>query len=111
MTNDELENLMKFIVERQAETAERMAEMNARQAAMLERQADHDERITRFERSYTVIAGLLEKHDTQIEDVTTAVNRLTATVERYITERGDKGNRGRGEREKRKGPDVSRMLT
>ncbi len=96
MTNDELENLMKFIVERQAETAERMAEMNARQATMLERQDDHDERIARFERSYTVIAGLLQKHDTQIEDLTTALNRLSATVERYISARGNNGSSGGG---------------
>ncbi len=63
MTNDELERIMDFIVERQEFAAVQIA-------ALAERQTDHDESIARFERSYTVIAELLQKHDTQITELT-----------------------------------------
>jgi ABC-type transporter Mla subunit MlaD len=65
------------------------------------RLAAQDERIARFERSYTAIADLLERHDGQIVAVTSNVNKLTevvsslsATVDRYIRARGNNGAGG-----------------
>ncbi len=99
MTNEELENVMNFIIERQERT--------------VEQQAEHDERIARFERSYTVIADLLQRHDSQIVTLTdnannvneavaglamnlaelnASVSRLSTTVERYIKARGNGSN-------------------
>ena len=63
-----------------------------RQIEFAKRQENHDERTARFERSYTVITGLLEKHDTQIEALTEGLNDLIAAVNRYVTARGDGGN-------------------
>ncbi len=112
MTNEELERMMNFIIERQERT--------------VAQQAEHDERITRFERSYVEIAELLKAHDAQLVGVTTngnaistaveslaaiavrhdetvkrhdeqiaemreSINRLTRAVERYITARGNNG--------------------
>lgn len=94
MTNDELERIMNFIIERQEYAADQIAKVT-------ERQGDHDVRIARFERSYTEIAGLLTKHDDQLVAVTNNVNKLTevvsslsATVDRYITARGNNGSGG-----------------
>ena len=70
MTNDELERIMNFIIERQEYATEQIAKTTARQEG-------HEERIARFERSYTVIAELLAKHDTQIVAVTEGHNKLT----------------------------------
>lgn len=103
MTHEELENAMNFIIERQKRTAEQ--------------QAEHDERIARFERSYAAIADLLQRHDSQILTLTdnanttnevvaglavslaelnATVNRLSATVDRYILARNN-GTSGNGQ--------------
>ncbi len=124
MTNEELEELMNFIIIRQ----ERMV---TQQERTVEQQKEHDERLARFERSYAVLVKLLEKHDAQIIAVTTdgnkanraiedlatiairndetvaghdkqiaelreSINNLTRTVDRYITSRsnGSNGNAG-----------------
>lgn len=122
MTNEELEELMNFIIIRQ----ERMV---TQQERTVEQQQEHDERLARIERSYAVLVKLLEKHDAQIIAVTTDgnkanraiedlatiairndetvaghdkqiaelrenINSLTRTVERYITARGNNGNGG-----------------
>ncbi|HEX8474555.1 MAG TPA: hypothetical protein VF666_11015 [Pyrinomonadaceae bacterium] len=79
MTNDELERIMNFIVERQEVAAGQIA-------ALAANQAEHDERIARFECSYTAIAELLVRHDTQLVALTDSLNTLTHTVERYISE-------------------------
>ncbi len=67
MTNEELERIMNFIIERQERT--------------VEQQAEHDERIARFERSYTAIANLLQQHDEQLVEVTTNLNGANRAVE------------------------------
>jgi chromosome segregation ATPase len=122
MTNEELEELMNFIIIRQ----ERMV---SQQERTVEQQQEHDERLARFERSYAVLVKLLEKHDAQIIAVTTdgnkanraiedlatiairsdetvaghdkqiaelrdSINNLTRTVDRYITSRGNNGDGG-----------------
>lgn len=94
MTNDELERVMNFIIERQEVAAEQLAALAVQQAQMGNAQGDHDERIARFERSYNVIADLLQRHDTQIVALTDGLNNLTRIVERYITARGNGGNGG-----------------
>jgi len=115
MTNDELERLMNFIIERQehitdqqAISAEQLAQAETIMAALAQSQLQtdkrltaQDERIARFERSYMAIADLLERHDGQIVAVTANVNKLTevvsslsATVDRYITARGNNGSGG-----------------
>lgn len=96
MTNDELERIMNFIIERQETFAEQLTQAQTIITALAARQEKHDERIARFERSYTVITGLLEKHDTQIEAVTEGLNNLIATVNRYIAARGDGSNGSSG---------------
>ncbi len=108
MTPEELERLMNFIIERQERISEHQ-EHGAEQLAQAEtiitalaqsqlqndqRLGDHDERIARFERSYATIAGLLERHDTQLVALTDGLNRLTQTVDRYITARGNNGSGG-----------------
>jgi chromosome segregation ATPase len=107
MDNDELERVMNFIIQRQevaaeqqAITAEQMAQaetiINALAKSQLhadEQLESHGERIARFERSYTVIADLLNRHDTQLVALTDGLNKLAQTVERYITARGN-GNGG-----------------
>ncbi len=110
MTNDELERVMNFIIARQEQGAEQLAQaetiinalaQNQRQtdeqlAALAASHGDHDERIARFERSYSAIADLLQKHDGQIDALTGAVNQLTDTVNRYITARGNGHDNGQG---------------
>jgi chromosome segregation ATPase len=98
MTNDELERIMNFIIERQERTAAQLA-ANAEQLAqsealinalvqrhleMGEKLDDHDERVARFERSYTVISNLLQKHDTQLVALTDGHNNLAELQERTI---------------------------
>ncbi len=108
MTNDEIERIMNFIIERQERVAEQQAVTAAqlaqseaiinvlakRQLEADEQMDDHDERIARFERSYTVISNLLQKHDTQIDAVTEGLNNLITTVNRYITTRGNGNGEG-----------------
>jgi hypothetical protein len=108
MTNEELERIMNFIIERQEQGADQLTQAEAIIIALAESQlqtdkrlAAQDERIARFERSYTAIADLLERHDGQIVVVTANVNKLTevvsslsATVDRYITARGNNGSGG-----------------
>ena len=110
MDNDELERLMQFIIQRQevaaeqqVRTAEQMAQAETIITALAKSQLhadeqleDHDQRIARFERSYTAIADLLQKHDGQIDMLTGAVQQLTETVERYITARGNGNSNGHG---------------
>jgi septal ring factor EnvC (AmiA/AmiB activator) len=108
MSDDELERIMNFIIERQEAGADQLAQAESIITALANVQTQtskqltaHDDRIARFERSYVAIAELLEKHDSQIANVTENVNRLTdavtalsTTVERYITARGNNGSLG-----------------
>lgn len=96
MTNDELEKIMNFIIERQEQGAEQLAQaetlINALAQSQLQTNGQlekQDERLARFERSYTTIAELLQKHDGQLLALTDGLNKLTQTVERYITARGN----------------------
>jgi len=103
MTNEELERVMNFIIERQevaadqqALSAEQLAQAETIITALARKQlqtdeqiAAHDDRIARFERSYTGIADLLQKHDGQLVALTDGLNSLTRAVERYITARGN----------------------
>ena len=102
MTNDELERIMNFIIQRQERSAEHQGRVDERldrvfegleqvQAALAElarRDADKEQRIARFERSYVAISELLQRHDGQIVALTDGLNSLTRTVERYINARG-----------------------
>jgi chromosome segregation ATPase len=129
MSNEELERIMNFIIGReeyaatqivrlndgQARLNEAQARVNEAQAKLIEQPGDHDERIARFERSYVVIAQLLEKHDKQLDSVTEGLNnvtdglanvtnrlasvtdeiaKLTMLVNRYIAARGNGSNGG-----------------
>jgi len=115
MSNEELERVMNFIIERQEYASEQIARLteaqtrlseaqtrlSEAQARLTEQQGNHEERIARFERSYVAIAQLLEKHDDQLEAVTEGLNnvadglaKLTTLVTRYIAARGDGGNGG-----------------
>jgi ABC-type transporter Mla subunit MlaD len=108
MTNDELERIMNFIIERQERVTEQqertqsvLAETQSVLAELAARDGDKEQRIARFERSYTTIAGLLTKHDDQLVAVTSNVNKLTevvsalsTTVDRYIRARGNNGAGG-----------------
>lgn len=90
------EALINALIERQerttkqqAATAERMAVSEAlinalaqRQLEMGEQLDDHDERIARFERSYTAISNLLQKHDTHLVALTDGHNNLVELQER-----------------------------
>jgi len=89
MDNDELERVMNFIIVRQERIAEQQEKAAEQIVALASNQAEHDERIARFERSYTVIADLLNRHDTQLVALTDGLNKLTQTVERYITAQGN----------------------
>jgi len=100
MTPEEIEKLMQFIIARQERIAE-LQEISASQITLLTtvqvdqnaRLDEHSERIARFERSYSVIADLLQRHDGQLVALTDGLNSLTRTVERYITAQGN-GNGG-----------------
>ena len=96
MTPEELERVMNFIIERQEFAAEQIATLAQNQVTHDGRLAEHNERIARFERSYTAISDLLQKHDTQIESLTKGLNNLIETVNRYITARGSNGAGGDG---------------
>lgn len=113
MTNDELERVMNFIIERQervtaqyeriaAQHEQFSAEMREQQelarvlldtqAALTEsvirlttKDADHDERIARFERSYIAITELLRAHDSQLGENTTSINGTNDTVRELVT--------------------------
>lgn len=94
MSNEELERIMNFIVERQEYASEQIVRLTEAEARLAELLKDHEERIARFERSYIRIAQLLEKHDDQLEAVTKGLNDLTTLVTRYIAARGDGSNGG-----------------
>lgn len=115
MTNDELERIMNFIIERQEriteqqeltqtiliQLARRDEELARRDEQLARRDDDKEQRIARFERSYTAISDLLVNHDDQLIAVTDNVNKLTdvvaalsATVDRYISARGNNGANG-----------------
>jgi ABC-type transporter Mla subunit MlaD len=101
MTNDELERIMNFIIERQERITEQQQETQAVLgetqtilAELARRDSDKEQRIARFERSYVAIGELLAKHDDQLVTVTDNVNKLTETVDRYITARGNNGSGG-----------------
>ncbi len=129
MTNDEIEKIMNFMIERQErfdEQVKRIADLQEQTSQhqkvsavqleqaeamiklLVERHLVHEERldldketlneyndrIKRFERSYTVIADLLQKHDTQIESMTDGINNLTATVNRYIAAHNNGSSNG-----------------
>lgn len=100
MSDEELKRLMQFIIKRQEQGAEQLAQADALINALAKSQLhaneqleQQDERIARFERSYVSIADLLKKHDDQLVALTDGLNSLTRTVERYITARGN-GNAG-----------------
>lgn len=117
MTNEELRDVMNFIITRQKRIADQQEQAQAQkiinqlaenQLTQSGRIDEHNERLARFERSYTAIAGLLQNHDGQIgaltdngnvtigavAELTANVAKLTATVERYITARGTSGDNG-----------------
>ena len=115
MSNEELERIMNFIIERQEYTTAQLAKITEAHDRSAERLDDHDERNARFERSYVAIAQLLEKHDDQLlavteglnsvtdrlaivshglANVTVGLDRLTTLVDRYIAARGNGENGG-----------------
>ncbi len=122
MTNEELERVTRSITEWQEVAAKNIAEITRTQAEHAETQAERDERIKRFERSYSTITDLLQRHDAQLVAVTdnsnnlnevvanlaislaetnavlaitnATVDRLSATVDRYITARSNNGSNG-----------------
>ncbi len=108
MTNDELERIMNFIIERQERITEQqeltqtiLIQLARRDEELARRDDDKEQRIARFERSYTAISDLLVNHDDQLIAVTDNVNKLTdvvaalsATVDRYISARGNNGANG-----------------
>lgn len=103
MTNDDLERVMNFIIAQQERTSAQQERTSAQQeqtaeqiGALAGNVVEHDQRIARFERSYTAIADLLQKHDGQIGALTDAVQQLTQTVDRYISARGN--GHGNGQR-------------
>jgi chromosome segregation ATPase len=77
MSNEELERIMNFIIERQEYTAAQLAKITEAHDRSAERLDDHDERITRFERSYVAISRLLERHDDQLVAVTEGLHKVT----------------------------------
>ena len=94
MTHEELERIMNFIILRQEVAADQIATLAENQVKHDSRLAEHNERIARFERSYTAISDLLRKHDGQLDEMTKGLNELIATVNRYITARGSNGAGG-----------------
>ncbi len=94
MTNDEIERIINFIIESQERITEQQHETQIILAELARRDSDKEQRIARFERSYVAIGELLAKHDDQLVTVTDNVNKLTETVDRYITARGNNGSGG-----------------
>lgn len=100
MSNEELERIMNFIIERQEyaaaqldrliETQDRLTGAQARSAEQMD---DHDERIARFERSYVAISRLLERNDDQLVALTDGLNNLTDMVARLAARAGDHDER------------------
>jgi chromosome segregation ATPase len=85
----EMGELVNALAGRQLETDELLNALAGRQLETSEQLDDHDERIARFERSYTAISTLLQRHDTQLIALTDSLNNLITTVNRYITTRGN----------------------
>jgi hypothetical protein len=94
VTNDEIERIINFIIESQERITEQQHETQIILAELARRDSDKEQRIARFERSYVAIGELLAKHDDQLVTVTDNVNKLTETVDRYITARGNNGSGG-----------------
>jgi chromosome segregation ATPase len=115
MNNEDLERIMNFIIERQERASVQIERLIESQDKMIEQQGNHEERIARFERSYTTIAQLLNKHDDQLDAVTAGLNnvteglnavtanlsnvtdrlaKLTTLVTSYITARGNGSDGG-----------------
>lgn len=87
MTNEELERVTRSITGWQEVAAKNIAEITKTQAEHTkahaehaETQAEHDKRIKRFERSYSKIANLLQRHDRQLVAVTDNSNKLNDIV-------------------------------
>lgn len=81
MTNEELEEVMNFIIKRQERITEQQEETQNVLAEVARRDDDKEQRIARFERSYIEIAELLKAHDAQLVEVTTISTETRETVE------------------------------
>jgi hypothetical protein len=106
MTPEELERVMNFIIERQ----ERMAAQQEGQQFLVDALLSSQKTLTatvmqiangvveRFDRQDAEMSVMRERHDrqdAQIAATNESVSRLSATVDRYITARGN-GSNGTG---------------
>ncbi len=76
MTNEELERMMDFIIERQNFAA-------AQIASIAETQSQQDERIKRSERSYSIISDLLQRHDGQLMENANKTDAIAETQSQH----------------------------
>ncbi len=108
MTNDELERVMNFIIERQERVAEQQEAFAEQQEAFAEQMAQSNERMTRLEQSAEkqqrlaeyqqgLLTSVIETQDRNGEDIrnlTTHVNRIAEAVAFLIERDGANGGKG-----------------
>lgn len=85
MTNEEMERIMNFIIERQ----ERVA---YQQEVFAERMVQSDERLTRVEQITAGLAVSNDQNNQQIKLLITQVDRIAETLAFLLDERKNNGN-------------------
>ncbi len=96
MTNDELERIMNFMIERQEvfdARQERMAAQAEQQQLIVNALLDSQNTLTATVlRIAETHSAQIAEHGRQIAATNETVNRLSATVDRYISARGNGSN-------------------
>lgn len=89
MTNEEMERVMNFIIERQERMAERDEHQQLLLESLLESQNLLTETATRIAEAHQ---ARLNRHDDEFRSVRESLDNLSRTVDRYITARGNGAN-------------------
>ncbi len=93
MTNEELERVMNFIIERQETFASQISEQQMLVGTLIESQNTLTATVQQISDAHS---QRLDSHDEQFAETQESINSLTRTVERYINARGSNGNGGNG---------------
>jgi hypothetical protein len=114
MTNEELENVMNFIIERQERFADQqthqqmlvdtlLESQNTLTATVLQITEAHNARINRLDehdrRQLEIIEAhnaRFDRHDDGFKSMRESIDNLSRTVDRYITARGNGSNGANG---------------
>ncbi len=87
MTNEEMERIMNFIIERQERVAYQQEVFAERMVQFAERMVQSDERLTRVEQITAGLAISNDQNNQQIKLLITQVDRISETLAFLLDER------------------------